>query len=209
VTVPSKIKFFMKKRSAILIALASLLMIGSLYTPLWDITLEAPQYPEGLGMKIWLAKLSGDVSTISGLNHYIGMKAISEDMFPEFGYMKGIVIAIIISGLLVAVIRKKWLFAFWFLSFLIIAALGVYDFWLWEYDYGHNLDPRAAIKVPGMSYQPPLIGCTELLNFYACSFPSIGGWLIVVSGTTSFLVFLDEFFLGRIKRERTTKVVPA
>ena len=189
----------MKKRSAILIALASLLMIVSLFVPLWDFNLEAPQYPEGLVMKIWLSKLSGDVSTISGLNHYIGMKAISEEMFPEFGYMKYIVISIIVSGLIVALFRKKSLFGIWFIAFLLIAAAGVYDFWLWEYDYGHNLDPRAAIKIPGMTYQPPLIGCTELLNFYACSFPALGGWLIVVSGSVSFLVFVDEFFLSKKK----------
>ena len=148
----------MKKRSAILIALVSLLMIGSLYVPFWDITLEAPQYPEGLGMQIWLSKLSGDVATISGLNHYIGMKAISEEMFPEFGYMKYIVMVIIASGLFVSLMRKKWLLAIWFIGFLLIAALGVYDFWSWEYDYGHNLDPRAAIIVHGMSYHQPFIG---------------------------------------------------
>lgn len=199
----------MKKRSAVLIALASLLMIGSLYVPLWDIILEAPQYPEGLSMQIWLSKLSGDVGTISGLNHYIGMKAISEEMFPEFGYMKYIVIGIIVSGLIVSALRKKWLFATWFVAFLIISALGVYDFYLWEYDYGHNLDPRAAIKIPGMTYQPPLIGCQELLNFYACSFPSTGGWLIVVAGTTAFLVFIDEMFMTRRKRENIYKSIKA
>lgn len=190
----------MKKRSAIIIALASLLMIGSMYVPLWDINLEAPQYPEGLSMQIWLSKLSGDVATISGLNHYIGMKAISEEMFPEFSYMKYIVMGIIISGLIISLLRKKWLFATWFIVFLLIAAVGVYDFYSWEYDYGHNLNPRAAIKIPGMSYQPPLIGCKELLNFYACSFPSTGGWLIVISGSTAFLVFVDEIFLSRKKK---------
>jgi copper chaperone NosL len=192
----------MKNKSAIFIALASLLMIASLYFPLWDINLEAPQYPEGLSMHIWLSKLSGDVATISGLNHYIGMKAISVEMFPEFSYMRTIVLVIIATGLLVAVLRKRWILAVWFIAFLFIAALGVYDFWSWEYDYGHNLNPRAAIKIPGMSYQPPLIGCKELLNFYACSFPSTGGWIIVVSGTTSFFVFVYEFFFRKkLKRK--------
>ena len=41
------------------------------------------------------------------------------------------------------------------------------DFYLWEYEYGHNLDPTAPIQVPGMSYQPPLIGYKMLLNFGA------------------------------------------
>jgi hypothetical protein len=50
------------------------------------------------------------------------------------------------------------------------------DFWRWEYDYGHNLDfEHAIIKVPGMTYQPPLIGSKQLLNFTASSWPSLGG----------------------------------
>lgn len=35
--------------------------------------------------------------------------------------------------------------------------IGFVDFYLWEYDYGHNLNPKAPIKIPGQSYQPPLI----------------------------------------------------
>lgn len=68
----------MKKLSVITLLLACLLMVPALFLPLWDIFLDAPQYPEGLHMEIWLSKLGGDVSTISGLNHYIGMKEISE-----------------------------------------------------------------------------------------------------------------------------------
>jgi copper chaperone NosL len=56
------------------------------------------------------------------------------------------------------------------------------DFWRWEYNYGHNLDPNAAIIVPGMAYQPPLIGYKQLLNFGAFSIPDIGGWIFVSVG---------------------------
>ena len=51
----------------------------------------APQYPEGLEMKIWINNLTGDVKIISALNHYIGMKHIEVSMFPEFKYMVYIV----------------------------------------------------------------------------------------------------------------------
>ncbi|HRH66024.1 MAG TPA: hypothetical protein PLU53_06990 [Bacteroidia bacterium] len=187
----------MKKFSSILLALACVAMIASLFVPLWNVFLEAPQYPEGLVLQIWLDKLSGDVETISGLNHYIGMKKISAEMFPEFGYMRTVVIAVIASGLLVSILRKKWLFMIWFAAFFAIAALGIYDFWSWEYDYGHNLDPRAAIKIPDMYYQPPLIGCKQLLNFNACSFPASGGWIIVLAGSLSFLLFAYELFFNK------------
>ena len=57
---------------------------------------------------------------------------------------------------------------------VIIGILGIYDFYLWEYDYGHDLSDMAPIKVPGQAYQPPLIGGKWLLNFYATSWPNWG-----------------------------------
>ncbi len=64
---------------------------------------------------------------------------------------------------------------------VILGILGLYDFYLWEYDYGHNLDPRAAIKIPGAAYQPPLFGSKEILNFTATSYPQTGAFVIVIS----------------------------
>ena len=45
-----------------------------------------------------------------------------------------------------------------------------------------NLSPDAAIIVPGMSYQPPLIGFKQLLNFGAYSIPDVGGWIFIAAG---------------------------
>jgi copper chaperone NosL len=195
----------MKKISSFIIIFVSLAMIGSFYFPLWDVNLEAPQYPEGLSMQIWMNHLGGDVATISGLNHYIGMKHIDESMFPELQYMQKIILAFIISGVLVGVFRKKWLFVIWFAAFFAVAAFGIYDFWSWEYDYGHNLSPTAAIKIEGMSYQPPLIGSKQLLNFNASSYPSVGGLIIMLAGTISLCVFVYEILLSKKKVDLKAK----
>ena len=191
----------MNKFSRILLALISLAMIPSFWLPLWKIHLTAPQYPEGLVMFIGQKHLTGDVDIINGLNHYIGMRHIKEDQFPELTYMTGLVIGIIISGLVLAVIGRRWLFAGWYFIFLGVAAFGIYRFWHWEYVYGHNLDPNAAIKIEGVNYQPPLIGCKQLLNFTACSFPTWGAILIMGMGTISFFILVYEFFF----RKRETK----
>ena len=66
------------------------------------------------------------------------------------------------------------------------------DFYRWEYNYGHNLDPTAPIRVPGMSYQPPLIGYKQLLNFGAYSIPAAGGWIFVVVGVAMFACLIME-----------------
>jgi copper chaperone NosL len=164
--------------SRIIIALSSLAIIAAYFFPVWRIDLFAPQYPEGLVLKIWLSKLTGDVDIINGLNHYIGMKKINAAMFPEFSYLPYLVAAFIVYGLAISFTgSRKMLF-----SYLVVSATGgllaIYDFYQWGYDYGHNLSPDAPIKVPGMVYQPPVIGHKKLLNFDAYSMPHAGGYII-------------------------------
>jgi copper chaperone NosL len=170
----------------ILILLASVLMIGVYVFPLWSVRLTAPQYPEGLGMQIRINTVEGatenDLNNINNLNHYIGMKRIEPDTIPELRIMPWIVAAIIVTGLATAALAKRQLVYAWTAGFLAIAIIGLIDFWKWEYDYGHHLDNEHAIlKIPGMTYQPPLIGAKQLLNFRAVSLPSLGGILAGVA----------------------------
>ncbi len=76
---------------------------------------------------------------------------------------------------------------------------GLVDFYRWGYQYGHNLDPNAAIQVPGMTYQPPIIGYKNLLNFTAYSGPDIGGWIMIVSGCIAGMLLGWEQFLRKAK----------
>lgn len=179
--------------SRVIIAITSLIITAAYFVPLWRIDLFAPQYPEGLVMKIWLKNLSGDVDIINGLNHYIGMKKISVDMFPEFSYLVYVVAAFILYGLVIAFTgSRKFLF-----SYLVVSALGgalaLYDFYQWGYDYGHNLNPDAPIKVPGMGYQPPLIGHKKLLNFDAYSMPDVGGYVVIIVVLIAAVIWFLEY----------------
>ncbi|HMS33425.1 MAG TPA: hypothetical protein PKC91_04995 [Ignavibacteria bacterium] len=189
----------MKKISRILILILTLSLIAVYFVPIWNISLQAPQYPEGLGMQIWLNKITGDLNTINGLNHYIGMKTIQPDSIEELKLMPYIIGFLIISGLIVFIFNKRYLLLSWFLFVLILGAAGMYDFRSWEYDYGHNLDPTAAIKVPGMNYQPPLIGSKQLLNFNATSMPDIGGYIIFAAGIIAALVLIYEYKFNKIQ----------
>ena len=186
-----------------IIAVSALLLLSAYFVPLWQILMWAPQYPEGLEMKIWINTLTGDVKIISALNHYIGMKHIEVSMFPEFKYLIYIVAFIIGFGLLTALSNRRLML--WAYSILILGAgIGaLVDFYLWGYDYGHNLNPTAPIVVPGMSYQPPLIGTKQLLNFTAFSGPDIGGWIFIVSGILTIGTLILELYATR------KKVVPA
>ena len=164
------------------IALCGFGLIAAIILPIWRIELAAPQYPEGLELKIFANKLGGNVDIVNGLNHYIGMKTLHADDFPEFTILPYILGFFAASCFIVAISGKKKLLYALLGLYLLFAILAMADFWRWEYDYGHNLDPTAAIQVPGMSYQPPLIGYKKLLNFGAYSVPDIGGWLMTAAG---------------------------
>jgi len=170
----------MTRLSRLLVGAAALLLAAVYVLPLWHVRLVAPQYPEGLGMHIHVSSLQGatetDLNNINELNHYIGMKRIETDAIPELAVMPWIVAALIGGGVLVAAIGKRRPLYLWLGTFGAMGLVGLVDFWRWEYDYGHNLDmAEAIIKIPGMSYQPPLIGSKQLLNFTATSWPGLGG----------------------------------
>lgn len=189
----------LKPISRLLVAVAALMMVSAYFVPLWQILMWAPQYPEGLEMDIWINNITGDVKVISALNHYIGMKHIEVEMFPEFGYMVYIVGFLIGFGLLAALINRR--FMLWAFCLLLIGTgiAALVDFWLWGYDYGHNLDPTAAINIPGMTYQPPLIGTKQLLNFTAFSGPDLGGWIFMASGALLIGTLVFEIYSSRKK----------
>jgi copper chaperone NosL len=173
------------KLPRILMLLAGVLMISLFIWPMWNITLLAPQYPDGVHMHIYINKIGGatpgTLQNINILNHYIGMKTITPESIPELKYMPPIVIFFIITAFIVAFLDKKWMYWTWILSLVLILTVGLYDFYLWEYDYGHNLDPKAIMKFEGESFQPPLIGRKEIINFTAISMPHIGGIFLGIS----------------------------
>jgi len=175
----------MRTSSRILSAVAAVLLVLPFFRPLWHIGLLAPQYPEGIGLYIWINTVTGekpqDLDSINGLNHYIGMKAIHPDAIPELRFMPVLIGALIVIGLATAALGKRPLLYLWTGCFALLAVAGLADFWKWGYDYGHNLDPTAAIRVPGMAYQPPLIGSKQLLNFTATSWPASGGLATIVA----------------------------
>ena len=196
----------MNKKSKIIIIIAAFSLIAGFFLPLWDISLEAPQYPEGLGMKIWVNKISGDLNTINGLNHYIGMKTIEPNSIKELTVMPYILGFLVLTGVLAGFAGRKKILAAWVVIFVIAGIAGGVDFYMWEYDYGTNLNPEAAIKIPGMSYQPPLIGSKQLLNFTAHSYPDSGGIILIASGLLSVMVLLSETFSLRKKRVKEIKI---
>ncbi len=182
----------------------ALFLAGLFVFPLWNITLGAPQYPEPLGINIFINGLAGqnefDIQNIDGLNHYIGMKTLPkpEDMW-EFTVFPMVIGGLIVLGFAIGLLGFfQKLGVNWFLAWLILTTilgvLGMYDFNTWLIDYGTNLDPNAIMKLQNpdgtpMSYKPPLLGHKQLLNFDAYSYPRTGGYLMGFGMFLSLVAF--------------------
>lgn len=181
--------------SKVLLVIIGILFVSALFVPMWRIELSAPQYPEGLMLQLHAHKIGGDVDIINGLNHYIGMATLHTENFLEFTVLPYIFsLFALLSLVLVFVNQRKYVFYF-FIALMLFVIMAGFDFYRWNYEYGHNLDPNAAIKVPGMSYQPPLIGYKQLLNFGAYSVPDLGGWMLIGAGLLLFFIVLKEYKL--------------
>lgn len=194
----------MPRTPRLLLVLAALLLGAALALPLWEVRLVAPQYPEGLGMRIHAGTVTGikpnDLQSINGLNHYIGMKPIEPDAIPELRWMPWIVVGLAVFGLAAAALGSRPMLIGWLFAFAVLCAAGLWDFHRWEYDYGHNLDvANAIIVVPGMNYQPPLLGSKQLLNFRATSWPAPGTYLL----GGAFALGLGALFVKRNRKKRT------
>ena len=189
------------KKSKILMIVGSLLVLGLFAFPLWNITLEAPQYPIPLGMEIYINKFAGthefDIKNINLMNHYVGMQYIP-DTIPEFKIFPIGIGVMVLLGVVFGFVGKYKLYLFWFLLMSALGIAGMYDFYLWEYDYGHNLDPKAIMKFTNpdgsiMGFQPPLFGTKHILNFVAHSYPRTGAYFMFVG----MMLTLSAFFIGK------------
>jgi hypothetical protein len=189
------------KKSNLIMIIGALLPLFLFLFPLWNITLEAPQYPTPLGMNIHINDFSDmnphDIKNINLMNHYVGMKYIP-DAIPEFKIFPAGIIITTILGLLIGFKGNyKW-FLGWFILMFVLSIAGLYDFYIWEHDYGHDLDPKAIMKFTNpdgsvMGFQPPLFGSKDILNFKAHSYPRLGAYFLAIGMALSFVAY----FVGK------------
>lgn len=180
--------------------IGALLLLALFIFPLWNITLEAPQYPDPLGMDIWINKVTdhnpNDIKNINLLNHYIGMKDVPIQL-KEFKIFPIVIAVMAVLGIVIGIVGNRKLYLTWGIVMIILGLVGMYDFYLWLYDYGHNLNPHAAIKIPGQGYMPPVFGEKAILNFNAISLPMAGAYFMLAGIGMSFLAYIKS------KREST------
>ena len=168
-------------RQRVLLFAAALLLSSIYMLPLWNLTMFAPQYPDGLRMDIYSYKLEGgrqgqDIKEINLLNHYIGMRDLATEDFTEFQWMPFVVGAIGLLFLRAVVHGRMTDLVDVFMLYMYFSAFSLWSFGYKLYSYGHNLSPTAAVKVA--PFMPPMFGYKKLANFEVYSYPAAGSYAL-------------------------------
>jgi copper chaperone NosL len=196
-------------RPRLLLVLAALLLAAIYVLPLWDMTMFAPQYPDGLRLHIYGHGLVGgnggqDVREINLLNHYIGMHDLAAEDFPEFRWMPFLVGALgllflraAVHGTMAQLVDVVVLY-FYFALF----SLGSFAFRLWI--YGHRLAPTAPVRVD--PFMPPLFGHRRLANFDVYSYPAAGSYVFAAVALVLVIAFVLAWRRRRLAVEAAEAV---
>lgn len=181
--------------SRVLLLAAAAAIVASLFFPLWQMHMVAPQYQDGLDLHIWSYQVHGGgpnqqhLVEINNLNHYIGMKPINSADFMEmrwmpfvFGLIILLILRAIVFGQMANVVDLVGLYTYF-------GVFSIGSFWYRLYEYGHNLDPRAPMKI--QPFTPVLIGVKQIANFRVSSYPLLGAYLLLFS---VFLIMLAGWY---------------
>jgi hypothetical protein len=171
-------------QSRLFIIIGVLLLIPVYFVPLYEMTLVANQFPDGLLLDIYAYKLEGgktaardDLREINTLNHYIGMRPLLESDFNEFNWLPLAIGAFALLALRAVVLGKMSKLVDVVVLFIYFGLFSAWGFYRRLYEYGHNLDPTAAVKVA--PFTPPLIGTQQIANFTVTNVPGLGSYLMI------------------------------
>jgi copper chaperone NosL len=186
-------------RSRILLVLLVIPLVLSFTQPLWRISMEAPQYPQGLYLDVYAYKLGGghdghDIQEINELNHYIGMRRIERSQFEDLdwipfalGFLTILTLRAAAIGKVRSLIDLSVLTAYVGLFSL---ARFVYKLWV----FGHDLDPRAPVNIT--PFMPVVVGTKQVANFTTHSWPGPGTVFMSVFAVGVLLIAAWHCWVG-------------
>ena len=187
-----------------LVLLAALLLLPAYTSPLWKMTMFAPQYQDGLRLEIYSYKLEGgnrgqDVREINVLNHYIGMKDLTTEDFTEFKWLPFVVGALGLLFLRAVVFGTVGHLLDVTVLFVYFSLFSVWSFAYKMWAYGHSLAPTAAVKIP--AFMPPMFGGKQLANFEVYSYPAAASYALGGAAIALVLALLLSWRTARREME--------
>lgn len=180
--------------SRVVLALLVVPLVASFFTPLWRISMEAPQYPNGLYMDIYAYTVEGGnngqhIQEINTLNHYIGMRTLYREAISDLDWIPFALGVLCIFGLRVAAIGNVSHLVDLVVMTSYVSAFAFGRFVYTLYVFGHNLKPDAPVKVPG--FMPAVFGTKQIANFTTHSWPELGSFFMAIFalGTVGVLAY--------------------
>lgn len=160
----------------ILLGAAAVLLLASMFLPYWKMTLKAPQYPGGLSVEVYINRMTGDVSEIDGLNHYIGMRPLGEAAQLERA-VSMVAVAILVMLVLAAIYVHSPLALLLALPAILWPFIFIGDMYYWMRNFGMNLDPTAPLSSSIEPFVPPILGTGKVGQFETVATFEIGLWM--------------------------------
>ncbi len=160
----------------ILLGIAAVLLLASIFLPYWKMTLKAPQYPGGLTVEVYVNRMTGDVDEIDGLNHYIGMRPLGEAAQLERAVSMvavGILVLLVLAAIFV---HSPWA-ALLALPAILWPFIFIGDMYYWMRHFGLNLDPTAPLSSSIEPFVPPILGSGFVGQFETVASFQIGLWM--------------------------------
>jgi copper chaperone NosL len=173
-----------------LLMLGAMLLVVSIFLPYWQMTLHAPQYPDGLHVQLYVNNMEGDVREIDGLNHYIGMPKLEEagKLERSFSFLAIGALALLLIG---AVFMHSPLAAVLALPAVAYPLVFLADLFYWLYTFGHNLDPSAPLSNSIKPFTPAILGTGTIGQFRTVARVDIGFYLAILA---SVIILLGLYF---------------
>jgi len=137
--------------------------------PLWSMSMQAPQYPKGLHLYAYGTAMTGDVSELNILNHYIGMPPLEMPAFEAAVFPAGVLALVVLC---LASPLHRWVLRLAIAGAAIAPFAILADLQYRLYQFGHSLDPTAPIRLK--PFTPLVIGSTKSLNFVSTGMVSWG-----------------------------------
>lgn len=177
----------------LLLRVARILLLVSLFLPYWHMELQAPQYPDGLHMTAYLNSLTGDVAEIDGLNHYIGMRSLYEAARIERTVGVFMMIAFVVMLEFAAYVHTRWA-ALLVAPVVFFPAVFLIDLQLWMRHFGLNLDPHAPLSSAVEPFVPTALGKGGIGQFVTIATPGAG---LILAAVASIVLIAALYFHRR------------
>lgn len=178
---------------ALFFGIAAILLFTSIPLPYWEMELSAPQYPKGLHITAYIDKSTGDIDELDGLNHYIGMRPLSDAAPIEKAISRVAISLLALLTLFSILIHNKWVVLL-ALPAITMPVIFLVDLQWWLYKFGTELDPTAPLSSTIKPFVPSVLGRGDIAQFGTLALPGTGLYMAILA---AILVIVGLYYHRR------------